>query len=89
LQCWFLDALGNHERPDLLREERYGLHQRAIVADYTPDELPVDLDVVEAKSLQQGKVAVFSTGIVDGKLGAAARRGRLSRRQCLRASLVR
>jgi hypothetical protein len=47
-------------------------HQREIVADNTPDELLVDFDVVEEKSLQQCKVAVFRAEVIDGELDTVA-----------------
>lgn len=56
------------------REKRDGFHQREIVTDNTPDELVVDFDVVEVKSLQQCKVAVFRAEVIDGELDTVAPR---------------
>ena len=62
-----LHALCYHQRPNLPGKEADRFHQRAVAAADTLNELPVDLDVVEVKPLQQGKVAVFRAEVIHGE----------------------
>src|SRR6266702_3739323 len=68
----FLDTFCDHGQVKLVCKIGDSLNQLSAVTGYSDDELPVDLDVVERETLQQGEVTVIRAEIIDSVLHAIA-----------------